>query len=277
MSKILVIGSTGNGGTRRLWSSMASPRERDTRCCSMLRYGTDLAYIHDTGFGEFARSAAPAILDILRRAGISSGLVVDLGCGSGIWARQLTRAGFQVFGVDISPDMIRLAKKNAPRARFAVASLLDLEIPPCVAVTAIGECVNYAFDPANGLRRLRRLFRRVFSALQSGGVFVFDVAGPGRVGKSSQRRFVEGDGWAVLSIAEEDAKRRTLTRRITTFRRIGKLYRRSEEIHKLNLYKPAELTAVLRAVGFNVRTETRYGEFELPQGHAVIVAQRPLG
>jgi len=49
----------------------------------MRAYDEDLAYVHDVGFGDFARSVAPGVLEILRRSGITGGLVVDLGCGSG--------------------------------------------------------------------------------------------------------------------------------------------------------------------------------------------------
>lgn len=78
-------------------------------------YQEDLAYIHDVGFDFYARGVAPELLKILRRHGIRKGLVVDLGCGSGIWARELTDAGYEVLGVDISGAMIRLARKKRPR------------------------------------------------------------------------------------------------------------------------------------------------------------------
>ena len=242
----------------------------------MPAYGTDLAYIHHTGFGDFARSAAPEILDTLNRAGISSGLIVDLGCGSGIWARQLLRSGYEVLGVDISPGMIALAKKNAPGARFRVASLLEVEIPPCAAVTAIGECLNYAFDSRARLPALSRLFKRIFSALLPGGIFIFDVAAPGRVGPCwSRREFVEGKDWVVFSHSKENDKHKTLTRRITTFRKIGKYYRHSVEVHKLKLYEPAELVAALRRKGFTVRMKDDYGAFRLHPRLTVIIARKP--
>ena len=77
----------------------------------MAGYSEDLAYIHDAGYGDFARGAAPALLGALRAHGITTGRVVDLGCGSGIWAALLLDAGYEVLGIDISPAMIRLAKK----------------------------------------------------------------------------------------------------------------------------------------------------------------------
>ena len=56
-------------------------------------YQADLAYIHDTGFGKFARGSAPGLLSLFRQNAISEGVVVDLGCGSGIWARDLHGKG----------------------------------------------------------------------------------------------------------------------------------------------------------------------------------------
>ncbi len=55
-------------------------------------YKEDLAFIHDIGYGDFALGSAPGILEILDRSEIRGGLIVDLGCGSGLWARELTQA-----------------------------------------------------------------------------------------------------------------------------------------------------------------------------------------
>ena len=102
-------------------------------------YGEDLAYIHDAGFGGFALGVAPGILEILTQNGIRDGLIVDLGCGSGILARELIEDGYRVLGIDISEAMIDLARKKAPDAEFWIASLFETDIPSCAAVTSTGE------------------------------------------------------------------------------------------------------------------------------------------
>lgn len=239
-------------------------------------YGRDLAYIHDAGFGDYALGSAPGILRILRSSGISGGLVVDLGCGSGLWARVLADARYEVLGIDISEEMIALARRRAPEAEFRVGSLFGADLPPCKAVTSIGECLNYAFDPEAGERSLYRLFRRVYQALAPGGVFVFDVAEPGQVrSEEPVRSFSAGEDWAVLVEKREDADQATLTRRIISFRRAGELYGRSEETHRLRLYRSAEIAAGLRRSGFRVRTRRAYGRYPLPKAHAAFIARRP--
>src|SRR5918998_2968379 len=108
-------------------------------------YREGLAHIHDVGFGAYALGSAPGILAILDRNRIREGLVVDLGCGSGLWARELTKAGYRVLGIDLSEQMIAIARKRVPEAEFRVGSLFDADIPTCYAVTAVGEVLNYLF------------------------------------------------------------------------------------------------------------------------------------
>ncbi len=238
-------------------------------------YGDDLAYIHDAGYGHIARAAASVLLDLLKESGPAGGLVIDLGCGSGILSAEVAAAGYDVLGIDISAAMIALARKRVPAGRFRVGSVLDAELPPCVAVAAVGEIFNYLFDDANTDARLVPLFRRVHDALGPGGLFLFDVAGPGRVPGGSQKHCREEDGWAVLVDADEDRTRRLLTRRITSFRRVGKLYRRDHEVHRQRLFTRAEMAGHLRGVGFRVRTLRGYGPLRFGPGHFGFLARKP--
>lgn len=242
----------------------------------MSAYEADLAYIHDTGFTRFVHRSAPGLLRLLRQKGIRKGLVVDAGCGSGVWARVLTDHGYGALGIDISRAMIHLARQHAPTATFRIGSFLDAELPSCDAVTSVGECVNYAFDPQSGLTSLVGFFRRVYAALRPGGVFVFDVVEPGQVpNREIQKRFLEGPDWAILLEVREDRKRKMLERRIVSFRRVGRLFRRTEEIHRLHLYTSAQLMAELRVAGFEVQALNGYGRFRLAPAHAVLVARKP--
>jgi SAM-dependent methyltransferase len=236
-------------------------------------YGVDLAYIHDAGFGSFAQAAAKELLALLADQKIHQGLVVDLGSGSGILAEAVTKAGYHVLGFDISRGMIELARRRAPRAAFRQSSLLDAKIPPCVAVTAVGEVFNYLFDPRHSLARLARLFARVHRALAPDGLFLFDAAIVGRVPEGKRRGYTEAEDWACMYEAEEDPRARLLTRRITTFRRQGATYRRDTEVHKLRLFAVHELPGLLRKAGFRARELPGYADLEFPPGYVGFVAR----
>lgn len=223
-------------------------------------YGVDLAWIHHTGFGEFAESASRGILEILWKHAIDRGLVLDVGCGSGILSRELTRAKFDVIGFDASPAMIDLARVTAPAARFEVARFAEAALPPCDAIVSSGEVLNYGtFD------EMRTFIANAARAFRPGGVLLFDVAERDSYPRYDEHR-VGSDDFTVIAIKQSDGA--TLTRRVLTFRQIDGEIRRSEEVHRLELYDRAAMLDVLRDA-FSVRVRRSYGSRRLPKGHAV--------
>jgi SAM-dependent methyltransferase len=243
-------------------------------------YGPAQASIHHTAFGDLAETAAGRLVGELHDAGHRRGTVVDLGCGSGILARILTDAGYAVHGVDLSADMIELARRTAPGATFEHASLLDAELPTAVAVTAIGEALNYATDSRSGRDALSEVFGRVRTSLDGGGVFLFDVATPGRHGPDRvANRFHDRETWTLFNRAVESDDATRLDRYITIFRRAeAGTYERTDEHHVLCLYEPATLVAMLERAGFDVQVRDRYAAVtaSTPPGGWVVILARPV-
>lgn len=240
----------------------------------MESYGEDLAYIHDDGFGDFARQAAPGLLALLADSGIDGGLVVDLGCGSGIWAELLCEAGYDVLGIDQSAAMIDLASNRAPSAHFEVASIHRSELPTCAAATSIGEGLSYLADPEDSEIDLAGLFRRIYQALLPAGVLIFDVMSTNyQVAPGARTSTRQGDDWSVKADLEL-AERNLLRREITFSRRIGDSWRSGREVHFVELLDPDLVVASLEGVGFFSRRLEQYGDFDLLAGRAAFLARK---
>jgi SAM-dependent methyltransferase len=232
----------------------------------MAAYDEDLAYTHDRGFGHVAEDAARYVLTLLPVAAS----VVELGCGSGITARRLTDAGHDVLGIDQSPALVTLARARTPEARFDVGSFVNEPLPECHAVLAIGEVFNYLVDEGNTRAALPDLFARIHGALRPDGFLLFDLAGPGVRHGDGRRHFSAGPDWAVLVEYREHGD--LLTRHITSFVDRGAGYRRSEEVHRQRLYRPAEILPLLRTAGFTARNTRGYSP---GPGRHVYLARRP--
>lgn len=236
-------------------------------------YDDDLAYIHDVGYSGLSESWAPGLLEILREAGIEAGTVVDLGCGGGGWAERLTGAGYHAIGVDLSLAMIARSRQRVPQGKFHVGSIWDFGIPRCRAVTALSEVVCYRTGE-NDDPDLADLFARIFAALEPGGLLFLDITEVG-LDRDRDRSFAEGDDWACLTRYEYDEPSSRLHRHITTFRRVGTMYRRGHERHTVQLYDADQVAAALNRTGFDVRQVRRFGEAALLPRRAGFIASKP--
>ena len=240
----------------------------------MIKYfNKDLAYIHDVGFSDFAAQASRLILNIIPNSTPLS--ILDLGCGTGVLAEILYLSGHKVVGIDISPEMIELARKRVPECKFIVSSFFTIDFPRSHVIVSTGECLNYLFDPHNDEDDLRSLFSKVYEALPGKGYFIFDLLEPGQITTNMRERyFSRGNGWYVLIEKHEDQRNHILTRHIITFRKTEDLYRKSEEIHKARLYPNQLIQDILRDIGFRVQLRRHYDNFELKKNHALYICRK---
>jgi SAM-dependent methyltransferase len=102
------------------------------------------------------------------------GRLLDLGCGPGWTSRMLATAGYEVLGLDLCPDMIRIANEssNGLPVRFLVH---DYEGPIPFGefrIALIYDALHHAIDPA-------AVIRNVYSVLEPGGMFITAEPGAG--------------------------------------------------------------------------------------------------
>lgn len=113
---------------------------------------------------------------LLTEYGISSGLVLDLGCGTGSLTELLADKGYDMIGVDSSEDMLQIAMEKRERSGKDILYLLqdmrEFELYGTVrAVISICDCMNYILE----YKDMVEVFRLVNNYLDPGGIFIFDL------------------------------------------------------------------------------------------------------
>jgi SAM-dependent methyltransferase len=236
-------------------------------------YQRDLAYIQAAAFGKLAQGAAPEIIRLLKRASVQIRRVVDVGCGAGPLIAALADAGFEVTGIDTSAELLSIARTAV--SRFIHGSVYKVQIPSCEAIVALGEPLTYHEEPAAADSLVESFFRRASEILPTGGMLIFDVIELGEPSLAG-RYWNSGEDWAVLVETEEDQGARTLVRNIETFRRVGNLYRRGRETHRIRLFETSTVLSQLAAYGFSTKTEPAYGAQQLgPRRRAFFSTRMP--
>ena len=119
-------------------------------------------------WGEYLRG-------LLKEYGAESGLVVDLGCGTGAMTEILAGYGYDMIGVDNSEDMLELAMDKKIASGYDILYLLqdmrEFELYGTVrAAVSVCDSMNYITEP----EELTEVFRLVNNYLDPGGVFIFD-------------------------------------------------------------------------------------------------------
>ncbi len=122
---------------------------------------------------DFCRQALPVYQYLALRGADVGSRLLDVCCGSGQWARELTRLGYRVTGLDASPAMICLAQQTAPNAHFLVADASNFHFANLFsgAISAFNSLAH-----ASSIEQLLLIFRNVRRTLANGAAFVFDLS-----------------------------------------------------------------------------------------------------
>ena len=111
----------------------------------------------------------------LHRYHIEEGLVLDLGCGTGRMTRLLQNSGYDLIGVDRSPQMLTAARQADPDNAgilYLCQDMCEFELYGTVrAIVSVCDSLNYLLEP----RQMQRVFSLAYNYLDYGGLFVFDL------------------------------------------------------------------------------------------------------
>lgn len=216
---------------------------------------TDFAAVYDLFMEETPyREWKERIVGLLKEHGISDGLVLDLGCGTGVMTQLLGQEGYDMIGVDASCDMLDEAVKKREASGLDILYLCQdmrkLELYGTVrAVICICDSLNYLLERED----LVGTFRLVNNYLDPQGIFLFDF------NTVHKYRDVIGDRTIAENREEgsfiwenEYDEKSGLNQYALTFfirdRECG-LYRKAEEEHLQRGYELEEMKDCLREAG----------------------------
>lgn len=190
---------------------------------------------------------------LFSRAGIAPRLVLDLACGTGEMTLRLAKAGYEVIGADISPEMLSVAvSKPCPRGAAQPVYIcqpmekLDLYGTVDAAVCCL-DGVGYVTDKA----KLARAFSRVRLFLNPGGVFIFDINSAFLLRSLDGAAFTrESEDAFCVYQGDYDGGSGIFTYTLDLFEKAGRLYRRTTEYHRERAYEAETLKQMLMDAGF---------------------------
>ncbi|MEY2476602.1 MAG: hypothetical protein QOG87_1917 [Actinomycetota bacterium] len=236
-------------------------------------YRDDLALVHHLGFGFHADAVAPGILALLEPVRERDGVVLELGCGSGLLTRHLVEAGHRVIATDASPAMLALAKETAPGAEdVRVLVMPDDPMPEVDAVVSVGHPISYLPTA----EAMDRAWIAAADALRPGGVLAIDVCDRrwGELRNDLDVHARVGDDWAIITNYSVPTPDRFVREMTTFLRNADGTWRRDDERHDNVLVDTSLIPALLADHGVDATAGPSFGTETNPDGLVCVVGRK---
>ena len=221
----------------------------------MSGYGS-FAAVYDRLMSDFDYAGAAEYLVMLaKKHGSPMRKPLDLACGSGRLAAELTKLGLDPVCVDGSPEMLSLAKERLPADTLLLCQdMAELDLNDTVDVCfCTMDSLNYVTTKA----ALKVALKRLALFTDKGGVFIFDVDG--------ERKFTDDladatytydfDDLYLVWHSEYSARSRKARYELTWFERESGGWRRYDDDQEQRFWPREELVSILAECGFAPEAE----------------------
>lgn len=221
---------------------------------------------NEFGWNEYPEVFAGQLLRWLEGAGASPRTALDLGCGTGVLCDRLRQAGIRALGVDLSGEMIALARDQFPECRFEAADMVTWRSGERFdLITCTGDALNHL----SHMDDVARVFRNVRHMLNPGGLFCFDLLRAEEVPLGEPFEADWGESGTIRFSATMADGRSTLT--VEAFSQCRLAF--TETICE-TLHDPAAVRAALAGAGLTLlRFADRLNEADAPSATWYVVAR----
>lgn len=134
-----------------------------------------LSLLYDKDWGNFSTLYLKLIHHSMEEYNFNPSSVLDVACGTGKLVSELYKQNFSVEGLDISQDMINVARKNNPGIEFHVKDMTSFDLERKF------DLITCAFDSLNYLLedfQMKNAMSCIYSHLSDNGLFIFDINTP---------------------------------------------------------------------------------------------------
>lgn len=101
--------------------------------------------------------------------------ILDLGCGTGLHTKELIKRGYEVVGLDLSKEMIEIAKKRNPEAKFYVSDMSNFDLIKNEGKFDVVICMFSALGYLTENSQLESFFKCCKNHLKENGLLILDV------------------------------------------------------------------------------------------------------
>jgi|688.fasta_scaffold32847_5 SAM-dependent methyltransferase len=184
-----------------------------------------LSKIYDTCMSSFWVNYANLVSLFLS---VENKNVLDLGCGTGLAVQFLRCKSKQYVGVDLSSEMLAVAREKFPDHLFFEKSILDLELSKEFdLVISAFDTINHFINPADW----KRVFEIASKHLSPTGFFIFDVVSiyDHEINWPDQVNFTESEEWIYFQRSGFNTKSKRALIKNTIFQKKETNWIRLEE------------------------------------------------
>ncbi len=111
----------------------------------------------------------PSTLELL--GNVKNKKILDIGCGTGIYAKLLSKKGAMVKGFDISPEMIKIARSNNRDLDLRIGSINNIPFKEKFDIVLASLIIHYLDDWTKALNEVKKV-------LKKDGYFIFSISNP---------------------------------------------------------------------------------------------------